>query len=124
MKNFATPSFRLRDASFETRLIYSLFLTFILGGMATIWFFEFQRIGISYDRVVAYYLGGEIGGQMFFAKNINALLEETHFHAFTMSVVFLILGHLFLATSVSRTVKLFSYFLRFSLSYLILRVVG
>jgi hypothetical protein len=107
MKNFASPSFRLRDASFEIRLIYSLFLIFILGGLATIWFFQFQRIGISPERIGAYYLGGEIDGQMFFAKNINALLEETHFHAFTMSVVFLILAHLFLATSLSRQAKLF-----------------
>ena len=107
MKNFATPSFRLRDASFEIRLIYSLFLIFILSGMGTIGFFQFQRIGMSYERIVAYYLGGEIGGQMFFAKNLNALLEETHFHAFTMSVVFLILGHLFLATSLWRCAKLF-----------------
>jgi len=107
MKNFASPSFRLGDASFEIRLIYSLFLSFVLSGLATIWFLQFQRIGISYERVVAYYLGGEIGGQIFFAKNLNALLEETHFHAFTMSVVFLILGHLFLATSLSRSAKLF-----------------
>ena len=53
MKNFASPSFRLRDASFEIRLIYSLFLIFILCGLATIWFLQFQRIGISYERVVA-----------------------------------------------------------------------
>lgn len=35
MKNFAAPSFRLRDASFEIRLIYSLFLIFMLTGLAT-----------------------------------------------------------------------------------------
>jgi len=106
VRNFATPTFRLRDASFEIRLIYSSFLILILGGLATIWFFQFQRIGVSYERIVAYYLGGEIDGQMFFAKNVNALLEETHFHAFTMSVVFLILAHLFLATALSRPTKL------------------
>jgi hypothetical protein len=107
MKNFATPSFRLRDASLEIRLVYTLFLLLILGGLVTTWFFQFQRIGVSYERVVAYYLGGEIGGQMFFPKNLNALLEETHFHAFSMSVVFLILSHLFMATSLSRSAKLF-----------------
>jgi len=107
MKNFATPSFRLRDASFEIRLVYTLFLLLVLGGLATTWFFQFQRIGVSYERIVAYYLGGEIGGQMFFAKNLNALLEETHFHAFSMSVVFLILAHLFMSTSLSRGTKLF-----------------
>jgi hypothetical protein len=107
MKNFATPSFRLRDASFEIRLVYTLFLLLILGGLVTTWFLQFQRIGISYERVVAYYLGGEIGGQMFFPKNLNALLEETHFHAFSMSVVFLILAHLFMATSLPKGAKLF-----------------
>jgi hypothetical protein len=107
VKNFASSSFRLRDASFEIRLVYTLFLFFIIGGLATTWAFQFQRIGLSYERIVAYYLGGEIHGQMFFPKNLNALLEETHFHAFMMSVVFLILSHLFLATAVSRKTKLF-----------------
>ena len=107
MKNFAASSFRLRDASFEIRLVYSLFLLFILGGLATTWFFQFQRIGISYERVIAYYLGGDIGGQTFFPKNLNALLEETHFHAFSMSVVFLILAHPFMATSLPRGIKMF-----------------
>lgn len=106
VKNFAYSSFRLRDASFEIRLVYSLFLVFILAGLATIWAFQFHRIGFSYERITAYYLGGETQGQTFFPKNLNALLEETHFHTFTMSVVFLILSHLFLATSVSRATKL------------------
>ncbi len=107
MKNFTSSSFRLRDASFEIRLVYTFFLVFILGGLVTTWAFQFQRIGFSYQGVVAYYLGGEIQGQIFFPKNLTALLEETHFHAFTMSVVFLILSHLFLATSLGRRGKLF-----------------
>jgi hypothetical protein len=107
MKNFASSSFRLRDASFEIRLVYSLFLALVLAGLATTWVFQFQRIGFSYPRIVAYYLGGEISGQIFFPKNLNALLEETHFHAFMMSVVFLILSHLLFATSIARRTKLF-----------------
>jgi hypothetical protein len=107
MKNFASSSFRLRDASFEIRLVYSLFLALVLAGLATTGFFQFQRIGFSYARIVAYYCGGEIQGQIFFPKNLNALLEETHFHAFMMSVVFLILSHLFLATAIRRGAKLF-----------------
>jgi hypothetical protein len=113
VKNFASPTFRLRDATLEIRLVYTFFLLFIMGGLATTWAFQFERIGLKYDRIVAYYLGGEIGGQIFFAKNLNALLEETHFHAFTMGVVFLILAHLFLATSISRKPKLFLIILTF-----------
>jgi hypothetical protein len=107
VKNFAYSSFRLRDAAFEIRLVYSLFLGFIIAGLATTLLFQFQRIGLNYQHIVAYYLGGEIQGQMFFPKNFNVLLEETHFHAFMMSVVFLVLSHLFLGTSVSRRIKLF-----------------
>ena len=107
MRNFAYSSFRLRYGSFEIRLVYTLFLVFIMAGLATTWALQFGRIGLSYDRIVAYYLGGEIGGQVFFAKNLNALLEETHFHTFMMSVVFLILCHLFLATMVSARTKVF-----------------
>jgi hypothetical protein len=106
MKNFAYSSFRLHDASFEIRVVYSLFLILVIAGLATTWAFQFQRIGFSYQRIVAYYLGGEIDGQMFFPKNLTALLEETHFHAFMMSAVFLILSHLFLATSALRRTKL------------------
>jgi hypothetical protein len=113
MKNFAYSSFRLRDASFEIRLVYSLFLLLVLVGLATTWVFQFQRIGFSTQRVVAYYLGGEIQGQMFFPKNLTALLEETHFHAFMMSVVFLILSHLFLATSARKGTKLFFILMTF-----------
>lgn len=107
MKNFSYSSFRLGSASFEIRLVYTLFLFFILAGLATTWAFQYHRIGLSYDRIVTYYLGGEIQGQVFFPKNINILLEETHFHTFMMSVVFLILAHLFLGTSLRKGAKTF-----------------
>jgi len=107
MKNFASSSYRLGDASSEIRLVYSLFLLFVLGGLLTTWILQFQRIGFGYERVVGYYLGGETGGQISFAKNFNVLLEETHFHTFMMGAIFLILSHLFIATSVGRGVKWF-----------------
>lgn len=105
MKNFASSSFRLGDASLEIRLVYSLFLLFVLGGLVTTWILQFQRIGFGYERITAYYLGGEIREQISFAKNFNVLLEETHFHTFMMGAIFLILSHLFIATSVRRSLK-------------------
>jgi hypothetical protein len=113
VKNFASSSFRLREASPEIRLVYSLFLLFVLGGLATTWVLQFQRIGFSYEGINAYYLGGESAGQVYFAKNFNVLLEETHFHTFMMGAVFLILCHLFLATSLSRGAKWFAILLTF-----------
>lgn len=113
MKNFASSAFRLRDASLEIRLVYSLFLVFVAAGLLTTWALQFQRIGFGYERIVAYYLGGEIGGQISFAKNFNVLLEETHFHTFIMGAIFLILSHLFIATSVRLSVKWFFILLTF-----------
>lgn len=113
MKNFASSSFRLRQASLEIRLVYSLFLVFVAGGLLTTWMLQFQRIGFGYEEIVAYYLGGEIGAQISFAKNFNVLLEETHFHAFMMGAIFLILSHLFLATSLPRGAKWFFILLTF-----------
>lgn len=66
---------------------------------------QLQRIGFSYERIVAYYLGGEINGQISFAKNFNVLLEEAHFHTFIMGITFFILSHFFIATSVRRGMK-------------------
>jgi len=106
VRNFAYSSFRLRDASLEIRLVYTLFLLLVVGGLATTWALQVYRIGFSYERIVAYYLGGEVQGQIFFAKNLNALLEETHFHTFMMSVTFLVLSHLLLSTSIGRSSKL------------------
>lgn len=118
MKNFATPSFRLSDAPLEIRLVYSFFLVFVLGGLVTTWIFEFQRIGFGYERVVSYYLGGETSSRISFAKSFGVLLEETHFHTFMMGVTFLVLAHLFVATSASRRWKLFVILLTFLSSLL------
>lgn len=105
MKNFGYSTFRLANSSLETRLVYSLFLVFVLGGFLTTWLLEFQRIGFGYERIVAYYRGGEIGGQISFGKNFNVLIEQSHFHAFIMGITFLILAHLFIATSLGRGIK-------------------
>jgi hypothetical protein len=113
MKNFASGSFRLRDAPLEIRLVYSLFLFFVVAGLLTTWVLQFQRIGFGYERIVAYYLGGEVGDQISFAKNFNLLLEETHFHTFMMGAIFLILSHLFIATSLSKTMRDFFILLTF-----------
>lgn len=113
MKNFGYSSFRLGESSLETRFIYSLFLLLVGGGLCTTWIFQFYKIGFSYHKIVTYYVGGEMDGRMFFAKNFNVLLEETHFHTFTMSVVFLILAHLTVATTIPRRLKIILILLGF-----------
>lgn len=113
MKNFSYPAYRLSAASRETRLIYSLFLVLVAAGLFTTWILQYQRIGLSYERIVAYYLGGEIAGQISFPKNFAVLLEEAHFHTFIMGIVFLVLAHLFIATSLTKSIKYFVVLLAF-----------
>lgn len=51
MENFVSSRLPLRDATFEIKLVYSLFLLFVLGGLVTTWMPQFQRIGFGYERI-------------------------------------------------------------------------
>jgi hypothetical protein len=101
MRHFAVSGFRLGRAPWEIRLVYTGFLGFTFLGLITIGVFQAVQIGIRLSAVAAYYRGGETETAMTFPKTFTQLLEVTHFHAFIMGVVFLILGHLLLATGIS-----------------------
>src|SRR5919109_1713914 len=101
MRLFALSGYRLGGAPREVRLVYTGFLGFILVGLVTVGLFQAVQIGVRLSEVAAYYHGGETEAAMTFPKTFIQLLEVTHFHAFIMGVVFLILGHLLLATGLS-----------------------
>lgn len=105
MRAFASSSYRLGNARLEVRLAYSGFLVLTLIGMATMAAFQLHHIGATPGRVAAHYRGGEVAGQMTFAKTVRELVEVTHFHAFIFAVVYLVLAHLFIATAVSQGTK-------------------
>jgi hypothetical protein len=105
MREFAKGKFSLRQAPRRLRLIYAAFLLLVGVGIVTQFGFQVARIGVSPWAIAAYYRGGESGEVMVFPKTFGQLLEVTHAHAFVMAVVFLILAHLFVATSVSEWVK-------------------
>ena len=105
MKNFTYPLYRLSAATREVKIIYTAFLFFMAVGFLTIGLYQFKRIGATYDLIVAYYRGGDLGQEMAFQKTFVQLLETTHFHAFIMGVAFLILAHLFIATSLGPRAK-------------------
>lgn len=105
MRSFATSGYRLRDARLEVRLIYSGFLTLTLVGVLTLAIFQVGQIGPTPQRIAAYYRGGTRSGEMTFAKTFRELVEVTHFHAFIMAVVYLVLAHLLLATDAPERTK-------------------
>ncbi len=115
MKAFAGNSYLLRYARLEIRLIYTAFLLFVAIGMATSGAFQIGHIGLTPTRIAAFYRGGELGAEMTFEKTFRQLVEGTHFHAFIMGVVYLVLAHLFVASTLDAFWKRF---------FLILGMVG
>ncbi len=105
MREFAKGSFSLRHAPSALRIVYGAFLILIAPGFLSHAVFQVARIGLTPTAIAAYYRGAERDDVMAFPKTAGQLLEVTHAHAFVMGVLFLILAHLFLSTSVSTRSK-------------------
>ena len=113
MKAFSNPGYMLANARIEVRLAYTGFLALTMIGMATMAVFQLGYVGPSPSAIAAYFLGGERDGVMLFAKPLRELVALTHAHAFVMSVVYLILAHLIIATTAPAVVKKWSVILGF-----------
>jgi hypothetical protein len=105
MRAFSSSGYLLSDARLEVRLVYTGFLALAVVGMLTMAAFQLKHVGPTPERVAVYYRGGLRDGAMVFPKGFRELVEVTHFHAFSMGVVYLVLAHLFLATGASDALK-------------------
>lgn len=102
MRNFNTR-FRLRDTDRQIRLVYTWFLLVMLAGFAFTFFWAHSMTDLTPAGIAAHYRGSDLtfGEPMSFGQ----LAETTHFHLFTMPVVFLIMVHVLYLTMVSQRVK-------------------
>lgn len=102
MRNF-NQKFRLRDSDRHIRLLYTLFLLLMLTGFTFSFFWAHSMTGLSPQGIAEHYRGSDatFGEPMSFRE----LAEITHFHLFTMPVVFMILIHVMYLTSASHTLK-------------------
>ena len=102
MRNF-NQRFKLRDSDRHIRLLYTLFLLVMLAGFAFSFFWAHSMTGLSPQGVADHYRGSDatFGEPMSFRE----LAEITHFHLFTMPVVFMILIHVMYLTSASQSLK-------------------
>jgi hypothetical protein len=105
MREFAKPGFRLTQLPRDVKWVYTGCLIFVGLGFGTNGLFQFTRIGLTLNRIAMYYRGGELEQTMTFPKTFAQLLELTHFHAFIMGVIFLVLAHLVIATAISPWLK-------------------
>ena len=90
MRNFNTR-FRLRDTDRHIRLLYTLFLFLMTAAFAFSFFWAHSMTSLSLQGIADHYRGSDAtyGEPMSFRE----LAEITHFHLFTMPVVFMILVH-------------------------------
>jgi hypothetical protein len=103
MRNFNTR-FRLRDTDRHIRLVYTLFLMLMFIGFGFSFFWAHSMTGLSPGGIADHYRGSDatFGEPMSFRE----LAEITHFHLFTMPVVFMILTHVLYLTMASTSLKL------------------
>ncbi len=64
----------------------------------------YLKIGLSYDSIVEYYRGSEDSFRR--PKSYLGLLEEAHFHFFSMAVILVTLNHLILFSKINNMWKL------------------
>lgn len=102
MRNF-NSRFRLRDTDHHIRLVYTLFLLLMLAGFTFSFFWAHSMTGLSPNGIADHYRGSDttFGEPMSFRE----LAEITHFHLFTMPVVFMILVHVLYLTMVGNRIK-------------------
>ncbi len=111
MRNFNTR-FRLRDSDRHIRLLYTFFLLLMLAGFTFSFFWAHSMTGLSPQGIADHYRGSDatFGEPMSFRE----LAEVTHFHLFTMPVVFMILVHVLYLTNASHTLKVWMTWLSFA----------
>ena len=102
MQVFARRGFQLRSASLETRVAYTAFLVLMSLGLATMVALS-ARVGITPTAIATYYRGGD--SELAFPKAFWQLVETSHFHLFTVSVVVLVLSHLLYGTPTSTRLR-------------------
>ena len=108
MRAFSNSGYLLGNARVEVRLVYTGFLVLVTIGLATMAVAQVGHYGLTPGSIAIAVRGGERNGVMAFEKTFRELTELTHFHAFSMGVVYLILAHLIIATRAPRWVKQWS----------------
>jgi hypothetical protein len=93
------------------RLIIVCFLVYGALLWVTNALLYFQKMGLTYQSVVEYYLGSE--ARFLQPRSYQGLLEVTHFHVFAMGIFILTLAHLLLFVPLRPRAKLWLICLSF-----------
>ncbi|GBD37850.1 hypothetical protein HRbin37_00088 [bacterium HR37] len=91
----------------RTNSLLKLIIVFTLVFFLFLWVTNlllYLKIGLSYNSVVEYYRGNEEAFRP--PKSYIGLLEEAHFHFFSMAVILVTLNHLILFARIKNSWKL------------------
>jgi hypothetical protein len=131
MRQFASPGFRLWNLGLDAKILYTTFCLLTLLGVLSSALYYGDLVGSGTRGIRRYYAGegdpaaapaapapsgsgpaievpenvDDTRAPIVVAIGYRKLLEVTHFHLFTMPVVLLIVGHLFLATGLGDRAK-------------------
>jgi hypothetical protein len=127
VRQFGSSGFRLWNLGVEAKVLYTAFCVLTLFGIVSSALFYADLVGAGTSGIKRYYAGesapaapeassagpaielpageGAARAPLVVAISYRKLLEVTHFHLFTMPVVLLIVGHLFLATGLGDALK-------------------
>lgn len=97
MRVYAQREYKLFQMNAGMKWMTALFLLLILGGYFTGLLMGVLKAGWGKEALVNYYCGNEAMG--LYPKSALELLEISHFHLLSMPVVFLIVAHLIMMTS-------------------------
>jgi hypothetical protein len=100
LRFFISPD--IRKNSLLRLIIFFTVLFFVLLWLTNL--LLYLQIGFSYDSVVEYYRGSEANFRP--PKSYMGMLEEAHFHFFSMAVILVTLNHLILFTALGNIWKL------------------
>lgn len=87
--------------------LLKLIIVFTLVFFVMLWLTNlllYMEIGLDYSSVVKYYRGDEVEFRQ--PKSYIGLLQESHFHFFSMAILLVTLNHLILFTGISGNSKL------------------
>jgi|GEM_PF-211650 len=132
MRQFGSSGFRLWNLGADAKTLYTAFCLLTFLGVVSSALYYRELVGLGQSGIRRYYAGEDDETQavpeappqptagpaievppeaqearppIVVAVSYRKLLEVTHFHLFTMPVVLLIVGHLFLATGLSERAK-------------------
>jgi hypothetical protein len=132
MRQFGSSGFRLWNIGADAKTLYTAFCVLTFLGVVSSALYYRELVGVGTTGIRRYYAGendepepatlqppppttgpaievppegAEARRPIVVAVSYRKLLEVTHFHLFTMPVVLLIVGHLFLATGLGERAK-------------------